>query len=489
MSDVSALNKGDRTPLCPNDVSAADTPLMLDGRRLALTATWIEFGLLTTMGAVVIFVYTYGVLSWRAPPANVFAQALVYCVTLGALAVTNRRYVASATTPISSAVSIGVVDNLRAAATLIVALFLFKVSDDVSRASLICQFAVATGLVVGLRFAWARWARVKIANRSMSMSAAIILGDRARLGEIESSGAFFPALEQEGTEVKARLDWDGKSSPAHVHSLVETAVALSRSGAVDTAVILLGANAGPVEQIVEGLAAAPLTIHVVPPVAGGLGWSVDSRVGGLPAVSIARSPLGDLSGVSKRLFDLVVGSLMLLLLAPVFLGVAIAIVVESPGPVFFRQTRHGYGNRHFKVWKFRSMRVLEDGKAFRQATKNDPRITGVGRFIRKTSLDELPQLLNVLIGDMSLVGPRPHPIALNDDFAARIRQFHRRHKIRPGITGWAQVNGYRGETATEDKMRGRIEHDLWYVDNWSFVLDLKILLSTIFSRKTYRNAG
>ena len=157
--------------------------------------------------------------------------------------------------------------------------------------------------------------------------------------------------------------------------------------------------------------------------------------------------------------------------------------------MFFRQTRHGYGSRPFRVFKFRSMRVLEDGAAFRQATKNDSRITAVGRFLRRSNLDELPQLLNVLFGDMSLVGPRPHPVALNESFSSRIMLFHRRHNIPPGITGWAQVNGFRGETDTHEKMAGRIEHDLWYIDNWSLGLDLRIMILTLFSSVAYRNAG
>jgi len=468
---------------------SAHAPSTLDGRGIAVAASWIEFISVIAVGAAVIFAYTYAALSWRQHPTNVLAPTLIYGGALGVLAVAKRRYVNCATAPTWYAISRGVNDNLCAVAVLIVALFLLKVSDDVSRVSVLCQFAVATGLVVGLRFAWACWAQEKLADRSWSMSTAIVLADQARLTEVESSGAFFPTLENEGTRLAARLNWDGESSPAHIQSLVDTAVAYSRSGAIDSVIMLLGANSGPAERIVEGLAETPLTVYVVPPVAGGLASSGDRRVGGLPAVRIANSPLDHLSGLSKRAFDIVAASLMLFLLLPLFLGVAVAITTESHGPVFFRQTRHGYGNRHFKVFKFRSMRVMEDGKAFRQATKNDPRITQVGRFIRRTNLDELPQLLNVLFGDMSLVGPRPHPIALNDDFATRIRRFHRRHNIRPGITGWAQVNGYRGETETEEKMRGRIEHDLWYVDNWSFALDLKILSSTVFSPTAYRNAG
>jgi len=192
-------------------------------------------------------------------------------------------------------------------------------------------------------------------------------------------------------------------------------------------VVLPGANNEVAEYLVEAFAETPLTVFVAPLGSAGGYDAPEARIAGLPAIRITNSPLNSLNYVLKRSFDVLLASLMLFLLAPLFLCIALAISMESPGPVFFRQTRHGFGNRHFKVFKFRSMRVMEDGAAFRQATKNDPRVTSVGRFIRKTNLDELPQLINVLLGDMSLVGPRPHPVKLNEEFATRIQHFYRRH--------------------------------------------------------------
>jgi putative colanic acid biosynthesis UDP-glucose lipid carrier transferase len=152
--------------------------------------------------------------------------------------------------------------------------------------------------------------------------------------------------------------------------------------------------------------------------------------------------------------------------------------MDSPGPVLFRQPRHGSDGQVFDVLKFRTMRVTE-ADAPRQARRDDPRVTRPGRFLRRTSLDELPQLVNVLAGDMSLVGPRPHPVALNHEFAGRIHAFMQRHRVKPGITGWAQVHGYRGETDTLEKMQKRFEYDLYYIEHWSLGLDLKILLRTL----------
>ena len=170
------------------------------------------------------------------------------------------------------------------------------------------------------------------------------------------------------------------------------------------------------------------------------------------------------------------------------LVISAAIKLDSRGPIFFRQTRHGYNNEPIGVFKFRSMTVTEDGEAFTQASKIDPRVTAVGQILRRTNADELPQLFNVLLGEMSIVGPRPHPIALNEQFNRRLAPFMRRHNIKPGITGWAQVNGYRGETNTLEKMQRRLEHDLYYIDNWTFLFDIQIILMTIISPKAYTNA-
>jgi exopolysaccharide biosynthesis polyprenyl glycosylphosphotransferase len=191
--------------------------------------------------------------------------------------------------------------------------------------------------------------------------------------------------------------------------------------------------------------------------------------------------------VLKRAFDLLAAVVGLIVLSPLFLIIALAIKLDSAGPVLFRQLRHGRNERVISVFKFRTMRVMENGDDFKQVQKNDPRVTRVGRVLRRTNMDELPQLLNVLVGEMSIVGPRPHAIAHNRMFSEVIPPFSRRHSVKPGITGWAQANGYRGETDTIDKMVRRVEYDLHYIDHWSLWLDLKIVLMTFCCRKAYLN--
>jgi exopolysaccharide biosynthesis polyprenyl glycosylphosphotransferase len=211
-------------------------------------------------------------------------------------------------------------------------------------------------------------------------------------------------------------------------------------------------------------------------------------LGDLKTLQVSRPPLSLFERTLKRTFDIIVASVALLLLAPLLAIAAVAIKMDSRGPLLFWQKRHGYNNATIKVAKFRTMLTLEEGSCFTQAKPKDARVTSVGRWLRRTNIDELPQLLNVLKGEMSIVGPRPHATAHNELFEKRILPFSRRHNIKPGITGWAQVNGHRGETDTLEKMQRRVEHDLYYIDNWSLLLDMKIIVLTLFSKRAYTNA-
>ncbi|MES2823042.1 MAG: undecaprenyl-phosphate glucose phosphotransferase [Pseudomonadota bacterium] len=232
--------------------------------------------------------------------------------------------------------------------------------------------------------------------------------------------------------------------------------------------------------IIDRLADTTVTPYVIPDVFNfDLLHSRLTCFQGIPALSIYDSPLVDNSW-AKRLEDLVLGAGMLVALAIPMLIVAIGVKVTSPGTIFFKQTRYGMGGERIKVWKFRSMSVCEDGENVTQAKQGDMRVTPFGNFLRRTSLDELPQLFNVLSGSMSLVGPRPHAVAHNEFYRGQIKGYMLRHKVKPGITGLAQINGFRGETETLDKMSGRIAYDLEYIRNWSLLLDIKILWGTLF---------
>ena len=204
------------------------------------------------------------------------------------------------------------------------------------------------------------------------------------------------------------------------------------------------------------------------------------EIRGIPVVAVCESPFYGVNGLIKRVSDIVIATLILILITPLMLGIALAVKFTSPGPILFKQRRYGVDGEEIMVYKFRSMTVCEDGDVIRQAQKNDQRITPLGAFLRKTSLDELPQFINVLQGRMSVVGPRPHAVAHNEMYRKLIKGYMVRHKVKPGITGLAQVCGYRGETETVDKMQKRIEHDLEYLRRWTLRLDLQIIFRTVW---------
>ena len=204
------------------------------------------------------------------------------------------------------------------------------------------------------------------------------------------------------------------------------------------------------------------------------------EVNGVPVVPLFDTPLNGINMIFKRIEDIVISSIILLFISPILLIIACLVKLTSPGPIIFKQTRYGMDGKPIKVWKFRSMSVMENDNKVIQATKNDIRITKIGRLLRRTSLDELPQFFNVLFGGMSIVGPRPHAVAHNEQYRNLIEGYMLRHKVKPGITGWAQINGWRGETDTLEKMEKRVEFDLEYIREWSIWLDLKIIFLTIF---------
>lgn len=204
------------------------------------------------------------------------------------------------------------------------------------------------------------------------------------------------------------------------------------------------------------------------------------EIHGVSLVPIFDTPLNGLNSILKRLEDIILSSIIICFISPLLFIISIIILCTSRGPIFFKQSRYGIDGKEIKVFKFRSMQVMENGNDVKQVTKNDHRVTKFGAFLRKTSLDELPQFFNVLFGSMSIVGPRPHAVYHNEYYRKKISGYMLRHKVKPGITGWAQINGWRGETDTLDKMQGRIDYDLYYIKNWSILFDLKIIFLTIF---------
>jgi len=327
-------------------------------------------------------------------------------------------------------------------------------------------------------------------TRRVAIIGATTLGERLvkAFHAMEWSGYRFIGYydDRANKDVNRRLN----GNEINVAGGIEQLIIDTKEGLVDTVYITLAMSAEHrIKMITEKLADSTASVYLVPDLFTfnllNSRW-VDYQ--GITAISIYETPFAGLDSSLKRIEDIVLSLFILCLISLPMLCIAAGIKLTSKGPVFFKQTRYGMDGGKIKVWKFRSMTVTENGDKVIQATQGDSRITGFGSFLRRTSLDELPQFFNSLTGSMSIVGPRPHAVAHNEEYRTQIKGYMLRHKVKPGITGLAQINGFRGETDTLDKMEGRIRYDLQYIQTWSILLDLKIIVMTVFKGFQHKNA-
>ncbi|WP_249140650.1 undecaprenyl-phosphate glucose phosphotransferase [Bradyrhizobium manausense] len=359
--------------------------------------------------------------------------------------------------------------------------FTMKVSEDFSRGTTISFYLVGLAVLLAFKIVAARWIARGLRDGAFANSRAVLI---AEFGLPASSNAMVD-LAQHGYRLMRIMEIRSNelASPLLLSTIAprfEELIAYARENRIEHVFLLMSwSRQHAIDSILDALKILPVPVHLVPDAhaARFLRYPLQST-GTTWTAELRRAPLSWKERTLKRTLDLVGASFALIVFAPVMLGTAVLIKLTSKGPVFFRQTRNGFNGRAFKIFKFRTMRVLEDGPTIRQAEKDDPRVTGIGKWLRKTSIDELPQIFNVLKGDMSLVGPRPHAAAHNTEYEQIIGNYAFRHHVKPGITGWAQVSGYRGETRALELMEKRVEYDLWYINNWSAWLDITILLRT-----------
>jgi Undecaprenyl-phosphate glucose phosphotransferase len=420
-------------------------------------------------------------------PAALFIAALVSIVSIA-----FRHFVAIQRQPLHALLWSGLGAVALAFSFFLSTLFLLKAIGDYSRGAFIFQIVAVSVTVCLTRMISYVWMQSAIRSGLVEARHVVLIGEeRYRLH-------FADLVRTAGIRSVASLPFpharDARTA-RESDDLIDTKIArqtieFCRAAHPDDIVILASqADLSAAPELARLLSELPVNVHIVP--LGSVNVFATSRIaelGSLKTLQVSRPPLSLLEQAIKRTFDIIVAATGLILLTPLFALVAIAIKLESRGNVFFSQKRHGYNNTTIQVVKFRTMFATDDGDRFVQAKRADGRVTHVGRLLRRTNIDELPQLFNVLIGNMSIVGPRPHATAHNEMFEGRILPFSRRHNIKPGITGWAQINGHRGETDTLEKMQRRVEHDLYYIDNWSFLLDIKIILLTLFSKRAYVNA-
>ena len=337
-----------------------------------------------------------------------------------------------------------------------------------------------------------RLIQVRLANPDLRRTALVIgagaVGARTAqmLGNRVDQGVDFAGYLEDRDAARCAPD-----TAAQVVGRLDDLAAVVRRRQVKDVYITLPLSMQPrITRLLSQLHDTAVSIYFVPDLAGINAVQGRMRtLDGMPVVSLLESPFTGINGVVKRVSDVVLGSVITVLILPLLAAVAIGVKMSSPGPVVFKQRRNGLDGKEITVYKFRSMRTMDNGAVVKQATRGDPRITPFGAFIRRTSLDELPQFINVLQGRMSIVGPRPHAVAHNEQYRQIIDAYMVRHKVKPGITGWAQVNGHRGETDVIEKMQARVEHDIDYLRNWSLTMDLRIIARTLklvlFDRQAY----
>lgn len=360
-------------------------------------------------------------------------------------------------------------------------LFLLKLGESFSRGSMLVFGALGFLLLLASRTVVAKILRDGVVRGRIASPSAIVLGDAEELASFPRGELLRAYGIVEVSRIKLpQGDLGEKPVLQKTLAVLNTVIGVARAYRADAVLVALKWSDTPRFNLVrEALRILPLPVMLLPDQAG---RSILSQpmmeVGSGFAVQMQRTPLTFAELALKRAFDVVVAGGLLIVLSPLLLAVAVGIKLDSPGPVIFRQHRNGFNRRPFTIYKFRTMTVCEDGPAIRQAQKNDKRLTRLGALLRSTSIDELPQLINVLRGEMSLVGPRPHALAHDDEYAKLISNYAFRHHVKPGITGFAQIKGLRGETARLEQMERRVDCDLWYINNWSIWLDIWIVIRT-----------
>lgn len=366
--------------------------------------------------------------------------------------------------------------------------FTFEIGDTFSRGAIITSFVVGALTIAGLRLAIPLTVGFAFRHRVLEGRRAILLSD----GPLPSSMPLHELMRR-GVSVHGWFETpsgDSSEDQSRLQKACRDIKSFARDRRIEDIVVIADAfRDSKISTVLEELRVLPLRVLLVPAQAFGSGLRPPQPLDVTAmALTVQTPPFTSMERRVKRVFDVTVASAILLLISPLFALIALAIRRDSRGPVLFRQSRIGFAGRRFMIFKFRTMHTVDDGPVIKQAEPGDVRITRVGRFLRETSLDELPQLLNVIAGDMSLVGPRPHAVAHDRYYEPLIPGYAWRHQALPGMTGWAQVNGFRGPTQDPASMDARVAHDLWYIRHWSIWLDVKILFMTVGAVLKQKNA-
>jgi undecaprenyl-phosphate galactose phosphotransferase/putative colanic acid biosynthesis UDP-glucose lipid carrier transferase len=366
--------------------------------------------------------------------------------------------------------------------------FLLKISAAYSRGAFVMFYILAPVALLGARRATKTVLAQAVARGALGRRDTILIGDLSEMAGLQRGDLIaLCGAPQVRRFTLSREDDEALRSSKDARVMSAAASFVRHHNCRQVLIALPWSDADRIELIRDQIKTFPVAIRLVPD-KGIRSLSDLIALNSAPTIELQRAPLSEVQRLVKRVADFVLASFVLIFFLPVMALAAIAIKLDSPGPVVFRQIRKGFNGKHFVILKFRTMTVQENGPNVVQATCDDSRVTSIGRLLRSSSIDELPQLWNVLRGDMSLVGPRPHALAHDTYFETQLSDYAFRHQLKPGITGWAQCNGARGATPTVEHIAKRVKFDLWYINNWSLWLDLLILIKTIFEVLRKRNA-
>jgi Undecaprenyl-phosphate glucose phosphotransferase len=484
MSDSSALKLLTmlKDPTAPRQSSRQRTRGLLPFRLIGRIVLCSDLVLIVSMSVLTGLAYHLAAISHVGPVETFFGvgalTAVNFAAVLAARGAYEPQYLANFWGQLRETSTVW----LLAFFLLSGVAFLLKVTETYSRGATFAFFAAGWCAITVWRLVVSRIISWTIATGGFAQRNTVLLAEEGQL----DGASIVDALKHYCYRSSRTFEFSpsGLSSTGGSSQLlksIEEIIEISRKETIECVFLLVSwDNRAAVEQLMEFLRVLSVPIYLLPD--RNVSHFLANRVvniGTAWTAELKRAPLTAGEQAWKRVLDVLIAVLVLTMLAPMMVLIAVLIKIESRGPILFMQTRNGFNGRPFRICKFRTMFVLEDGPLVRQATRNDRRVTQFGRKLRRASIDELPQLWNVLAGDMSLVGPRPHASAHNSEYEKIIANYAYRYHVKPGLTGWAQVNGLRGETRTVDLMARRVEFDLWYINNWSFWLDFKILLRTL----------
>jgi Undecaprenyl-phosphate glucose phosphotransferase len=469
-------------PSDPHEIPRRSWTRLLRPQSVEHTVLVVDYVFIVAASALFSFVYQWFSAADFSHQQAFFSIGIIVAANFTAIMAARRNYRLKNLTLLGRQTRDTIITWCGVSGTLTVVAFTLKISNEFSRGAALLFFAGGLLILLSWRYLVATQISLALANGSFARKKIIVIAER----DLDASSRPFTELRRYGYHpIKTcEITQDEITAPGINGSLrakLAEVILAARQERIEDIYLLVGwHHRRAIDGILSALAVLPISVHLIPDESAARFLSHPiSNIGSTWTTELQRAPMTRAELVAKRIFDVILATAGIIALLPLMLATALLIKLDSRGPVLFLQKRNGFNGRAFSIFKFRTMHVIEDGPVVQQAKRNDPRVTRLGRWLRRTSIDELPQLFNVILDDMSLVGPRPHATSHNSEYEKLIANYAFRHHVKPGLTGWAQINGARGETCNIEQMERRVEYDLWYINNWSPWLDLKIVLQTV----------